>query len=238
VAKRRKGVVEQLIEAQQRKAKEKAAREKAERDKQEKADAAAAKEAAAEARRQKRVAEELERRKQTADARAVAQVLRAMDRRDEQRAVQEARDAKDKERQALAEARAADKQEHERARHEAAQRTEELNEWVDALGRILSDRDRDLGRWREHTDAAFGQGDSAAYAASVMDVLSRLAHLDRATVPVRPRTSRRTDDSPSWSICRPSPSYQWTCGTSMSPRSVRSGPRRASRPRSSSSTRP
>ncbi|HEV2634614.1 MAG TPA: restriction endonuclease [Actinocrinis sp.] len=185
----RKSIAQQLLEAQQRRAKEKAAREKADREAAEKADAAAAKEAAAQARQAQRAAEELAKRKQSADARAVAQVIRDMNRRDQLREAKEAQDAareaREKERQALADARQAKLQAVDELRQEAADRTDVSNKKIDALGRILSDRDRDLEYLREHTDAAFEHGDAEAFGASVAEVLARLENLHRARVPVQ-----------------------------------------------------
>jgi restriction system protein len=84
--------------------------------------------------------------------------------------------------QAVAYARAVERLELERLRDQALTQSLDVEEMVDALGRILSDRDRGLERWRERTDAA-SAGGAEEYARCVVEVLSQLGHLNRAKVP-------------------------------------------------------
>jgi restriction system protein len=185
-----------LIEAQQRKAKEKAAREKAELDKRLKAEAAAAKAAAAEAARLKRAEEAKARQKQAQDDRMLSQVMRAMDKREEQRTAQEARDARDRQRQAVADARTAERLVLEQLRQEADDDTEELNHRVQTLHALLEHRTRGLDAWREHTDAAFNDGGIEIYTGKIVEIFGSVEYLDRATVAPRvayvPETRRLT----------------------------------------------
>jgi restriction system protein len=186
LAGKRKSLAQQLFEAQQRKAREKAAQEKKDQDARLKAEAAAVKAEQAEKARQQRAAERLQVQKAAADAQAVRQVLRAMDKRDAQRVVQEAREAKEKERQDAADVRLALRQAKERRRQEAVDLTNDIKDVVAALGQTLAHRDRQLEGWRERTDAAYAEGgDAEAYADAVAQVLGGLMYLRQSKVPAQ-----------------------------------------------------
>jgi restriction system protein len=186
VAGNRKSLAQQLLEAQQRKAKEKAAKQKKEQEAKQKAEAAAAKAAQAERNRQQRAAERLQAQKAAADAQAVKQVLRAMDKRDVQRTVQEEREAKEKERQEAVDARLALRQAKEHRRQEAADLTSNIKEIVAALGLTLAHRDRQLEGWRVQTDAGYADaGDPEVYADTVAQVLGGLTYLKQSKVPAK-----------------------------------------------------
>jgi restriction system protein len=186
VAGKRKSLAQQLFEAQQRKAKEKAAQEKKEQEAQQKAEVAAAKAAQAEKVRQQRAAERLQAQKAAADAQAVRQVLRSMDKRDDQRVIQEAKEAKDKGRQEAADARLLLRQAKEQRRQEAIDFTNGVKAVVDALSQTLADRDQQLEGWREHTDAAYADsGNADVYADAVARVLGGLTYLKQSKVPAK-----------------------------------------------------
>jgi restriction system protein len=181
--KKRKSLSQQFFEAQERKAKEKAAQEKAEREAAQKAKKAAEREQMLTARQAQRAAETLAKQQQAADAKQVQQVLREMEKREtlrQQQEVQEARDKKRAEERAAVEAKRTAKAETlQEFRDEAAERTRKVEATIEAIGSILSGRDRDLEELREETDTAFADGEAGVYAARVSDLLAERAFLNR-----------------------------------------------------------
>lgn len=180
---KRKGLAQQIFEAQERRAKQKAAQEKAERDAEEKAKKTALREQALAARQAQRAAEALEKQQKAADARQVEQVLREMEKRETLRQKQEAQDARDKKRaeeKAAGEAnRAAKAQVVRGLKDEAAERTRRVDATIEAIASILSGRDRDLEDLRADTDAAFDEDGAEAYAGRVADLLAERTFLSR-----------------------------------------------------------
>lgn len=172
-----KSVAQQLFEAQQRRAAHKAALEKAARAAQEKEKRAAARREDAAARQAQRAAEDLAKRQQAADAKQVQQVLREMEKRETLRQQAEAREALARERDAAREEKSRSLQ---RLKDEAAQRTQELEHRVQAIGSVLTNRDRELEPLREDSSAALKEGDEQSFAERVAEILAERSFLKRA----------------------------------------------------------
>ncbi|MEZ0114065.1 restriction system protein [Catenulispora sp. EB89] len=180
-----KSLTQQLFEAQQRRAAHKAALEKAAMQAEQKEKRAAARREEAAARQAQRAAEDLARRQQAADARQVQQVLREMEKRETLRQQAQAREQKDRSAQRL--------------RDQAAARTREVEQRVQAIGSVLTDRDRGLAPLRleplhQDSNAAPECGDAEAYAERIAQLLEERSFLKRShpDVAYSPQTRRLT----------------------------------------------
>jgi restriction system protein len=172
-----KGVAQQLFEAQQRRAAHKAALEKAARAAEEKEKRAAARREDAAARQAQRAAEDLAKRQQAADARQVQHVLREMEKRETLRQQAEARETLAREREA---ARGERDRAVQQLKDAATERTRQIEQRVQAIGSVLTDRDRGLEPLREDSSAALEDGDAEAYASRVAHILAERSFLKRA----------------------------------------------------------
>ena len=161
-----KSLTQQLFETQQRRAAHKAALEKAAMQAEQKEKRAAARREEAAARQAQRAAEDLARRQQAADARQVQQVLREMEKRETLRQQAQAREQKDRTAQQL--------------RDQAAARTREVERRVQAIGSVLTDRDRGLEPLREESNAALESGDAEPYAERIAQLLEERSFLRRS----------------------------------------------------------
>ena len=176
-------LAQHLIDAQKRRAAEKTALAKKELEAKVKAAAAAAKQEATQVRQAQRAAEEIRRREQAADARAVQHAIRELDKRDVQRTADEAKAVKERERKDVDDQRMAKARALQELKDEALERTRAVEATIDSIGRILTERDRGLQDLRSGTDAAFAQGDAEVYADCVADILSGLTFLSRSRTP-------------------------------------------------------
>ncbi len=127
---------------------------------------AAARREEAAARQAQRAAEDLARLQQAADARQVQQVLRGMEKRETLRQQAQAREQKD--------------QAAQQFRDEAAARTREIERRVEAIGSVLTDRDRGLEPLREDSNAALESDNPEAYAERIAQLLQERSFLRRA----------------------------------------------------------
>jgi restriction system protein len=193
MASARKGMAQQLWEAQQRRAREQEALERKRQEEAAKAiraaEKAAERERAAAARQAQRVAEARQQRRQTADLRAVNQVMREMEKRETLRVrhelKEEAARAKDKEREAAAEG-------VRQRREEAELLTADVERAVDRIGRVLMDRDRGLEGYREETDQTCADEGAEAYADHVAEILSDRKYMRPVRVAYSPDSRRLT----------------------------------------------
>jgi restriction system protein len=172
-----KSVAQQLIEAQQRRAAHKAALEKAAKQAEEKERRAAARREEVAARQAQRAAEDLAKRQQAADARQVQQVLREMEKRETLRQQAQAREASVRERDAARDQKARAVQQ---LRDKAADRTREIEQRIQAISSVLTDRDRGLAELRQDSGAALEGGDAEAYADRIAQILAERSFLKRA----------------------------------------------------------
>ena len=172
-----KSVAQRLFEAQQRRAAHKAALEKAARTAEEKEKRAAARREAAAARQAQRAAEDLAKQRQAADARQVQQVLREMEKRETLRQQAEAREASTREREA---ARSAKDRAVRQLKDEAMDRTREIEHRIQAIGSVLTQRDRALEPLRVDSNAALDDGGPEAFADRVAAILAERSFLRHA----------------------------------------------------------
>jgi len=166
---------------------------------EEKAKKTALREQALAARQAQRAAEALQKQQKAADARQVQQVLREMEKRETLRQKQEAQDARDKkraeEKAAVKATRAAKAQVVQEFKEEAAEQTRRVEATIEAIGSILSGRDRGLEDLREDTDAVFYEGGAEAYAGRISGLLAERTFLSRGRpvqVVYAPDTGRLT----------------------------------------------